>query len=109
MTLSLVRPLFNPGNNQYSMTRHQVLSEYKVDDRGIIRSPGKFEGEPAWVVALWADAIAGMADACAGDFYQFDLRKGDPIRVEWPELDQWLGRGWTVRLIEDEQGFVNAY
>ena len=92
-----------------SVTREKILSEYRTDDRGVVLSPGKFEGQPAWVIALWEDALDGLADVDTGEFYQFDLRKGDPLREEWPELDQWLGRGWTVRLIQDDQGFVNAY
>ena len=91
------------------MTREKILSEYRTDDHGVVLSPGKFEGQPAWVIALWEDAIDGLADVDTGKFYQFNLRKGDPLREEWPELDQWLGRGWTVRLVEDDRGFVYAY
>ena len=31
------------------MTRAEVLGQYHVDERGVIRSPGKFEGEMVYV------------------------------------------------------------
>lgn len=35
------------------MTRKEIAETYKVDERGVIRSPGKFEGEPIYVPYFW--------------------------------------------------------
>jgi len=40
------------------MTREQITSEYNIDDNGIIRNPGKFEGEMLYVPYFW-DAYQG--------------------------------------------------
>lgn len=86
------------------MTREQIYEDYNVDGNGVVRSPGKFEGEPAWAVYFWH---VYLDDGCAdaedkdGRLY-FDLRDED--KTVWPEL-----RGYsTVTLEESEQGFVYA-
>lgn len=37
------------------------MPEYKVE-QGIIRSPGKFEGEPEWVPGFWERVLDGADD-----------------------------------------------
>jgi hypothetical protein len=43
-------------------TKQDIAKEYKIDERGIVRSPGKFESEPWYVVALWDLVLNGCAD-----------------------------------------------
>ena len=40
----------------------EIAKVYRLDEHGIVRSPGKFEGEPWWVVALWDVSLDGFAD-----------------------------------------------
>lgn len=91
-----------------TMKRSDILANYAVDSRGVIRSPGKFEGEPLWVPALWEIALDGFADSDDGTTYGFTIPKADPLRKEFPELDQWLGRRRSVKLVQTDQGFVCA-
>jgi hypothetical protein len=43
-------------------TKDEIGKEYRLDERGIVQSPGKFEGEPWYVVALWDLVLDGCAD-----------------------------------------------
>ena len=90
------------------MTRQQIEAEYRVVD-GTIRNPGKFELQPLWVPVLWDTALEGFADTDDGETYGFTVPKGDPLRAEFPELDAWLGRHRTVKLVESCTGFVTAF
>jgi hypothetical protein len=38
------------------------VDEYHVDEHGLIDSPGKFEGEAAYVPSFWALGLEGGAD-----------------------------------------------
>lgn len=89
------------------MTREEVLKYYKVVD-GRITSPGKFEGEPIFAPHFWDIGIQGCADSDDGRVFTFRIKRDDPEHKEFPELKRWLGRKRTVRLFEDEQGFVYA-
>lgn len=44
------------------MTRDEVAKLYEVSTNGIVKSPGKFEGEPWYVVALWDAVLDGVFD-----------------------------------------------
>jgi len=90
------------------MTRQQIESEYRIE-AGVIRNPGKFELQPLWVPALWNIAMEGFADSDDGKTYGFTIPKGDALRVEYPELNAWLGRRRTVKLMQTSQGFVVAF
>jgi hypothetical protein len=90
------------------MTRQQIESEYRIE-AGAIRNPGKFELQPLWVPALWSIALDGFADSDDGEAYGFTIPKGDSLRSEFPELDVWLGRRRTVKLVESCAGFVTAF
>jgi len=87
------------------MTREQIMNEYQTKDDRII-SPGKFEGEPIFVPALWELMLEYGSPSENKAFGP--IPRHDPLRVEWPELDAWLGRRWTIRLWEDAQGFVHC-
>lgn len=95
-------------NTALGFRRKQVESEYRIED-GTIRNPGKFERQPLWVPALWAIALEGFADTDDGESYGFTIPKGDSLRTEFPELDAWLGRRRTVKLVESCAGFVTAF
>jgi len=82
------------------MTRQEVLSQYKVDDHGIIRDPGKFEGEQLYVPYFWDAFMNGGADEDDGEVMSFDV--GDEDRKEFPEL---VGVA-RVQLQESDTGFV---
>ena len=49
------------------------------------------------------------ADTDDGESYGFTIPKGDSLRTEFPELDAWLGRRRTVKLVESCAGFVTAF
>jgi hypothetical protein len=82
------------------MTRRDILDQYKVDDRGIIRSPGKFEGEMLYVPYFWDAFLNGCADRDDGKVLGFDVTADD--KKEFPELK----RRRTVKIVEDLNGFV---
>lgn len=91
--------------------RDQVLRDYNVDANGVIRSPGKFEGEPAFVPYFWGLALEGFADNDDGRVYTFRFNPSDrdTLLREWPMLVKWLGRKRKLHLIENDQGFVHAF
>jgi hypothetical protein len=41
------------------MTRTEILAQYQVGSDGVIRSPGKFEGEMLYVPFYWDIAMNG--------------------------------------------------
>ena len=67
---------------------------------GRITSPGKVEGERVYVPYFWEAYLNGCADRDDGKVLGFDITAED--RQAFPEL----GRKRTVRLIQDDQGFV---
>ena len=73
---------------------------YKVDERGIIRSPGKFEGECRYVPYYWGAFLDGGADRDDGRVLGFDVTDED--KAMFPELR----RRRTVKLYERDDGFV---
>jgi hypothetical protein len=80
--------------------RHKIMANYKVDEHGIIRSPGQFEGEKLYVPYFWEAYLNGCADRDDGLVLGFDVN-ADDLR-EFPELK---GRR-TVRLMQSDDGFV---
>lgn len=81
-------------------TRKDILEEYDVDTNGVIRSPGKFEGEMIYAPYFWFLLLDGGADEDNGDVALF--RVTDEDRAQFPELDLVT----QISLSEDEQGFV---
>jgi hypothetical protein len=80
--------------------RKRRNAEYEIDSYGIIRSPGKFEGEPRYVPYFWEAYLNGMADDDDGTVLTFHVTAED--RKMFPEL-----RGVrNVYLEESDQGFV---
>jgi hypothetical protein len=75
-------------------------ADYEIDSHGIIRSPGKFEGEPRYVPYFWDAYLNGMADDDDGVTLTFDVNDDD--RKLFPELEGVK----HVYLEESDQGFV---
>jgi hypothetical protein len=92
-----------------NMTRQETLNAYSVNEHGTITSPGKFEGEPIFAPLFWSIGLDGCADSDDGKVYTFHIRKTDPEHQQFPELAKWLGRRRTLRLREDNQGFVHCF
>jgi len=88
------------------MTRQETLEAYNVNESGVITSPGKFEGEPIFAPALWVAALEGFSDRDDGRSFFFSIPKSDPMRKEFPEMNRWLGRKRSVRLFQNDQGFI---
>jgi len=66
------------------MDRQYILSTFKIDQEGIIRSPGRFEGERLYVPYFWDAYLQGLADRDDGKIFGFDITEQD--RREFPEL-----------------------
>lgn len=86
--------------------REEVLSHYTVDERGIIRSPGKFEAEPIYTPYFWESVLNGDAEDHEepdGTLWAIlDVTKED--RKAFPELE--ASGIISVALMELEVGFV---
>ena len=86
------------------MTRDEILELYKVVN-GKIVSPGKYEGEPAYVPYYWGLVLENMQDEIVDEeigLYAFDLDSVD--HAMWPEL-----AGFThLEIAEGSDGFVTA-
>lgn len=88
-------------------TKAELEREYNTAN-GIIKSPGKFEGEPIWAPYFWDKGLNGWADVDVGDgesepaVWGFIIRDED--RSEFPDgfkLDT-----YAVSLWETDNGFV---
>jgi hypothetical protein len=75
---------------------------YERNDKGIITSPGKFEGEMYYVPYYYDLANEGGGDLDLGNIFAFKL--GEEDWVKFPEL-----KGMTVLMVEElDNGFVQA-
>lgn len=79
----------------------KLRDTFTVDAHGIIRTPGKFEGEMIYVPHFWEAYLNGGADRDDGSVLGFDVTPED--RAEYPEIPK---RKRTVRLVERADGFV---
>ena len=81
--------------------RNKIYDDYEIEN-GVIRSPGKFEGEALYVPFFWNSYLEGMADDDDGEWLTFEITDDDATK--FPEL-----RGVkTLRLRESDSGFVYA-
>jgi hypothetical protein len=105
------------------MIREQILKEFKVDEHGIIRDPGKFEGEMLYApyfdeIAMDGDVedvYADLADdlgeedkeLCWDDaeLLYTEVLVTDEDRTKFPELDPATK---AVRVFESDQGFAHV-
>lgn len=83
-----------------SMSRDEILHQYKVNDIGIIRNPGKFEGEMLYVPYFYDWFLDGSGDEQDDGTILFDVCDRD--REIFPELDD----AETITLTVDSNGFV---
>lgn len=87
------------------MKRSEILSDYNVDEQGIIRSPGKFEGEMLYAPHFYEFANEGEITDTMEDgwgFFASILDVTDDDLREFPELT-----GITrVGIVEHDNGFV---
>ena len=74
---------------------------YQLNDQGRIIDPGKFEGEPWWVLHFWSAGLDGGADEDVDGVMKFRLSYDD--REDYPELADYD----TLWIWEDNQGFVH--
>jgi len=96
------------------MTRQETERDYQIDYARLtptIVSPGKFEGEPIFAPYFWQIALEGFADSDNGKVFTFRLKlngqdKDNPFHAE---LKKWLGRKTSLKLCEDDQGFVRCF
>ena len=83
------------------MTRAEILKMYDVDSRGIIRSPGQFEGEKIYLPAFWDVFLSGFFDFERGPVMGWYITPED--RAEFPEISK---RKRTVKLVQRNDGFI---
>lgn len=84
------------------MKEAQSLREDFRVEHGIIRNPGKFEGEPIYVPYFWGVYMDGGADEDEGGTLKFKITAED--RKAFPELGK---KQKVIRLYESENGFVS--
>jgi hypothetical protein len=75
---------------------------YTIDANGIVTSPGKFEGEPEFVVHYWELGLEGSADSDDEGKFTFKLGIDDAVGYH-----NKLQAGDTLVLWEDDNGFVH--
>jgi hypothetical protein len=83
--------------------------EYQNDGHRITQ-PGKFEGEPVFAPHYWQQALEGFSDADDGRVFtfRFALNGRDSNCPFYTELKRWLGRKRSLKMWEDDQGFVHC-
>ncbi len=94
------------------MTLSDVQKHYDVNDQGTITSPGKFEGEQAYVVALWDLVMGGCSDEDVDDngmlvsVFTIDAE----LIAAWPDAFEvnTVRNDAAVLLWESDNGFVNS-
>jgi hypothetical protein len=89
------------------MDRATIIATYEIDSSLMIKSPGKFEAESAWVPYFWEETMHGTCD-------QLDYPDGntlyvvaidDETRTEWPEI----GADIVAAVLEEsDTGFVSC-
>ncbi len=95
------------------MTRAEIMSEYRVVD-GVIRSPGKFEGEPVWAPHAWELALDGAGDDEDCDCEapeDYDHCNCPTVSVLYPLTEDYaefpeLADVAVIRIWERDDGFV---
>ena len=88
------------------MTRQEITSQYSVNARGVICSPGKFEGENMWAPAVYEIVLDGFAESLTwpDDETTVDIVTCDgAMRAEFPELDS---KTVAFSVEYSSQGFV---
>lgn len=85
------------------MTRAEIEAAYTVRD-GVIRSPGKFEGEPVYAPHIWETALDGGATREDMNGVSWvEILPSD--RAEFPEIPQ---DARYIGVMESDAGFVSV-
>lgn len=66
------------------MNRELVLTMFQVDETGIIRTPGPFEGQNLYIPYFWYLHISGYREDVQNGIVTFQVRMED--RAQFPEL-----------------------
>lgn len=89
--------------------RAEIESEYDVVD-GVIRNPGKFEGEAVWVPYFWDLVMNGDGEEVFDEDGELVATRFKVDAEEEETFSDVLGGelacGSPVELFEDAQGFV---
>jgi hypothetical protein len=95
------------------MTREDIFTAYTVDANKIIRTPGKFEGEPIYAPYFWDCALQGMYAEDVNGVFFMPLDESDHAMFPELYLNTWDGVNdptnkpvYGIALEESEQGFV---
>jgi hypothetical protein len=88
------------------MTREEILKQFEIDNYGIIRTPGKFEGHMLYVPYFWNMVLEGYGYEVYDEYNVpitfLEITKED--KKKFPEI-----RGvYGIALWEDDYGFVNT-
>ena len=83
----------------YSIRKY-IMNQYEINEKGVIITPGKFEGEQIYVPYFWELFLNGEADEDDGEVIRFNVTEID--RSYFPELKD----SRYVDLIEKLDGFV---
>ncbi len=66
------------------MNRELVFTMFQVDEAGIIRTPGPFEGQNLYIPYFWYLHISGYREDVQDGIVTFQVRMED--RAQFPEL-----------------------
>lgn len=72
------------------------MNDYKINEQGIIVSPGKFEGCQGFAPNLWRSGLEGFSNDEFSGGYGFIFRSFEDVN----------GKGVACILTEDENGFI---
>ena len=73
------------------MTRSEIEQAYSINARGVICTPGKFEGEQVWAPAIYDIVLDGFGETFSwpDDESIFDIVDcDDDLRALFPEIDK---------------------
>lgn len=82
------------------MNRELVFAMFQVDETGIIRTPGPFEGQNLYIPYFWYLHISGYREDVHDGIITFQIRMED--RAQFPEL----ANRDVVRLKQQENGMI---
>ncbi|GIK62435.1 MAG: hypothetical protein BroJett018_02290 [Chloroflexota bacterium] len=82
------------------MNRELVFSMFQVDEAGIIRTPGPFEGQYLYIPYFWYLHISGYREDVRDGIITFQIRMED--HAQFPEL----ANQDVVRLKQQENGMI---
>jgi hypothetical protein len=85
------------------LSKQDVAKEYTLSEKGTILSPGKFEGEMWYTVALWDLVLDGFSNYLGSDnveWFNIDQDLVEDLDLEHSDIGKYLA------VFEDGNGFV---